>query len=590
MIVFLIYCSLGYAQKTKYKDLVLLLNAKQYETAEPHLKKYLKDNSENPHAFLFMGIVFQEKSMGNDLLKHTPILLSNSDSALLFFDKAYNAITERELKKHDEYYEEMYSRRDPRTGDFGVKFSDVRLDLETRVKNIKERKEKAKELKKHFVESERQYLAAVEQFKVIQSRFTSQSSFFLKSDEALVQQLTKLAQTYDSALIAFANYRTALKVIQKPNYNQQLNPQEITDFRKDGTSPADFFTDDLRIWDYKRWAKSSLETIENVINPLRERLIAYDISLNKLDLKIKRDSVSVMGDLDQLEDGLLYAQLTKYDPTPLPLSIFEMKKADLRYKSSVVVHKPSTDTSNVMLKLSYLADELKFAGRLDSLTKKLLERDISKEGENYQHFITKSYGNLSVLNSLIKTTQDFAGREKLKKEFAWENTMQATKWAINGADSIPLFFEHSRELKYKPLLIVENRYTVGLQYNDSTAIGYLYSITPSRKPDVKATFDVDKVSFTKRNLPILKCISTTDALQQVFFSLIYAESKVEERFPITVTKVYRSDGLAWSVNLKLDFIPTELIYNADTSELSIKISTMGENKIIVIDKNGKQIQ
>lgn len=590
MVVFLVYCSLGYSQKVKYKDLVLLLNAKQFETAEPHLKKYLKENDDNPHAYLFMGIIFQEKSLVNDILKHTPILLANSDSALLFFDKAYNSITEREIKKHDEYYEEMFSRRDPRTGDFGVKFSDVRLDLETRVKNIKERKEKAKELKKYFVESERLYLASVEQFKAIQSKFSSQSSFFLRSDEALVQQLTDLAKTYDSVLSVFGNYRTALKAIQKSNYNQQLNPQEITDFRKDGTAPVDFFSEDLRIWDYKRWGKSSVETIETVIIPLRERLIAYDISLNKLDLKIKRDSVSIVSDLDHLEDGLLYAQLSKYDPTPLPLSIFEMKKADLRYKSSVVAHKPFKDTINVMLKLSFLDEELKYVDQLDSLTKKLLERDIAKEGENYQHFITKSYGNQTVLNSLVKTTQDFANREKLKKEVEWENTMQATKWAISGIDSIPLFFEQSRDLKFKPLLILDNKYTIGLQYNDSTATGYLYSITNSRRPDVKASFEVDKISFTKRNLPILKCISTTDALQQVFFSLIYAESKVEERFPVTVTKVYRSDGLAWSVNLQLDFMPTELIYNADTAELSIKISTMGENKIIVIDKNGKQIQ
>ncbi len=590
LVVFLVYCSLGYSQKVKYKDLVLLLNAKQFETAEPHLKKYLKENDDNPHAYLFMGIIFQEKSLVNDILKHTPILLANSDSALLFFDKAYNSITEREIKKHDEYYEEMFSRRDPRTGDFGVKFSDVRLDLETRVKNIKERKEKAKELKKYFVESERLYLASVEQFKAIQSKFSSQSSFFLRSDEALVQQLTDLAKTYDSVLSVFGNYRTALKAIQKSNYNQQLNPQEITDFRKDGTAPVDFFSEDLRIWDYKRWGKSSVETIETVIIPLRERLIAYDISLNKLDLKIKRDSVSIVSDLDHLEDGLLYAQLSKYDPTPLPLSIFEMKKADLRYKSSVVAHKPFKDTINVMLKLSFLDEELKYVDQLDSLTKKLLERDIAKEGENYQHFITKSYGNQTVLNSLVKTTQDFANREKLKKEVEWENTMQATKWAISGIDSIPLFFEQSRDLKFKPLLILDNKYTIGLQYNDSTATGYLYSITNSRRPDVKASFEVDKISFTKRNLPILKCISTTDALQQVFFSLIYAESKVEERFPVTVTKVYRSDGLAWSVNLQLDFMPTELIYNADTAELSIKISTMGENKIIVIDKNGKQIQ
>jgi hypothetical protein len=590
LVVFLVYCSIGYSQKVKYKDLVLLLNSKQYEVAEPHLKRYLKSDDDTPHAFLFMGIVFQEKSMANDLLKHTPILLANSDSALFFFDKAYNTITERELKKHDEYYVEMFSRRDPRTGDFGVKFSDVRLDLETRVKNIKDRKEKAKELKKHFVESERLYLLSAEQFKAIQSKFNSQSSFFLRSDEVLVQQLTKLAQTYDSALIAFGNYRTALKAIQKPNYNQQLIPKEITDFKKDGIDPIDFFTDDLRIWDYKRWAKSSLETIESVINPLRERLIAYDISLNKLDLKLKRDSVSIVSDLDHLEDGLLYAQLSKYDPNPLPLSIFEMKKADLRYKSSVVAHKPFKDTSNLMLKLSFLNEELKYVDRLDSLAKKLLERDIAVEGENYQHFITKSYGNQAVLNSLVKTTQDFANREKLKKELDWESTMQTTKWAIDEKDSIPLFFEQSRDLKFKPLLILENKYTIGLQYSDSTATGYLYSITPSRRPDVKATFEVDKTSFTKRNLPILKCVSTTDALQQVFFSLIYAESKVQERFPVTITKVYRSDGLAWSVNLQLDFMPTELIYNADTAELSIKISTMGENKIIVIDKNGKQIQ
>jgi hypothetical protein len=390
-------------------------------------------------------------------------------------------------------------------------------------------------------------------------------------------------------LTVFGNYRSALKGIQKSNYNQQLSAQEIMDFKKDGTSAADFFQDDVRIWDYKRWANSSLETIENVIIPLRERLIAYDVSLNKLDLKLQKDSVSILGDLNHLEDGLLYAQLAKYDSNPLPLGIFELKKADLRYRSAVVVHKPFSDSSNVMQKLSNLDEELKYVNRLDSLAKKLLERDRLSDSLNYHHFITKAYGHQSALNSLIKTTQDFAKREQLKKQLAWENTMQATKWIISGTDSIPLFLEQSRDLRFKPLLIVENKYTIGLKYNDSTAIGYLYSITPSRRPDVNVSFEVDKTSFTKRNLPTLKCISTTDALQHVFFSLIYAERKVKERFPVTVTKVYRSDGLAWSVNLKLDFMPTELIYNADTAELSIKASTMGENKIIVIDKNGKQL-
>ena len=91
----------SYCQKVKYKDLILLLDARQFEKAEPFLKRYLKDNSENPNAYLFMGITYQEKALSNDVLTHAEILIANCDSAVLFFDKAYNNITEKELKRND---------------------------------------------------------------------------------------------------------------------------------------------------------------------------------------------------------------------------------------------------------------------------------------------------------------------------------------------------------------------------------------------------------------------------------------------------------------------------------------------------------
>ena len=153
-----------FSQKVKYKDLIVLLEAKQFEKAEPFLKKYLKDNQDNPNAFLYMGMIFQEKAFSNDILKHTDIIASNCDSASLFYDKAYNTITEKELRKNDEYYQ-SYSRRDLRTGEFGIKLSDVRLDIETRVKSVKERKEKVKETKKHFVTAEKLFLKCTQSFK-----------------------------------------------------------------------------------------------------------------------------------------------------------------------------------------------------------------------------------------------------------------------------------------------------------------------------------------------------------------------------------------------------------------------------------------
>jgi hypothetical protein len=579
----------SFAQKVKYKDLVEFLKVKQFEKAEPFLRRYLKENNDNPNAFLFMGITLQEKAFANDVLKHTDILVGNCDSAVLFFDKAYNAITEKELKRNDEYYE-MYSRRDLRTGEFGIKLSDVRLDLETRVKSLKERKEKVKELKKYYIQAESQYAKLNSTYRTIESKYGPERSFYLRADETLVGKLKELEVAFDSVLTSFNNYKSVSKQLSKTGYNQQLNLQEIVDMKRDGSSLADFTNDDLKIWDYKRWSKLTIETIEKVIYPMKDRLISYDIALNKLSDKIKKDSVSVSNEVAQLEDNLLYSQLLKYDADPLPIAVFDVKKAEMRYQSNVIIHKPLRDTSNVKLKLEYLTVELKSIKHLDSISGILAKRDLNAESDNYSHFITKSYGTKAVLASLISTTLDYAHREKLKKEIEWEATMQATKWAVNGTDSIPLFFDKSRELSHKPLVIVEEKYTIGLAYKDSLAIGYLYSITPTRIPDVKATFSVDQSSFNKRNLPIIKCRSTSDAAGQVFYSVIYSEGKVEDKFPATVTKVYRSDGLAWSNNIKLDMMPTEVTYSSESGELTIKISSGAETKIVVIDKSGKQIQ
>jgi phage anti-repressor protein len=579
-----------FAQKVKYKDLIVLLEAKQFERAEPFLRKYLKEDSDNPSAYLYMGMTLQEKAIANDILKNTDILLSNCDSSVLFFDKAYNAITEKELKRNDEYYQ-MYSRRDLRTGEFGIKLSDVRLDLETRVKNLKDRKDKVRELKKYFIDAEKLYTKANSSFKNIQSKYESESAFYLQSDDELVAQLNRLSSTFDSTITAFNSFSSVLKQLSKPGYNQQINLQEIVDLKRDGSSGADFYSDDLRLWDYKRWAKSSIDAIQNVINPLRDRLISYDISLNKLHQRIKKDSVSVLAELAQFEDGLLYGQLKKYDTNPLPIEVFEMKKAEMTYISSTLLHKPARDSSNVMQKLVYLNQELKYIDVLDSITSKLSLRDLSKDSEKYKLFITKAYGTQQVLASYISSTLEYAKREKLHKQVQWEATIQATKWIISGGDSIPLFLEQtSKELNFKPLQVVDEKYTVGIHLQDTIATGYLYSITPSRIADVASRFPLDRTVFTKRNLPVIKSLATADVSNSVYFALIYSESKVAEKFVAIVSKIMKTGGLTWSVNIKLDIAPSELSYSSETQELSIKLSNGSESRLVIIDKDGKQLQ
>src|ERR1041384_4787785 len=78
----------GFGQKIKYKDLFILLNAKQFDQAAPFLQKYLKENDDNPNAFLFMGLIYQDKFQAMDVLKETDGLLVKGDSSVFYLDLA----------------------------------------------------------------------------------------------------------------------------------------------------------------------------------------------------------------------------------------------------------------------------------------------------------------------------------------------------------------------------------------------------------------------------------------------------------------------------------------------------------------------
>jgi tetratricopeptide (TPR) repeat protein len=178
LMLYLFISTSVYGQKVKYKDIFGLLSTKQYEAAEPFLKKYLKENDDNPNAYLFMGTIFHEKSAKDDILKQTERAIAHMDSAIYYYDKAYKTITEKEVKKNDEYYV-LYNRRDLRTGEFGVKLSDIQFDLEKKMEGLRERIDRLKMVKHYFTLSDSLYKKSTALFHAIQANYKSQNEFFL---------------------------------------------------------------------------------------------------------------------------------------------------------------------------------------------------------------------------------------------------------------------------------------------------------------------------------------------------------------------------------------------------------------------------
>jgi hypothetical protein len=575
--------SMAFGQKIKYKDLFVLLNAKQYKEAEPFLKKYLKENQDNPHAFLSMGYIFEDKSTVNDVLKETEKLGSNIDSAVLYFDMAFKTITERELKKNDEYYQ-AFSRRDLRTGEFGLKISDIQFDLEKRMKVLRERNVLVKNAKQKFLFVQEVYNHSMNLFKKIAEGYKDQREFYLRADDGLTSNLRRLERKYDSCLVAFNDYNIALKALGKTGYNPELDPREITDFKKDGVSEVDFMEDVLKVWDYKRWAGSNLDVIEHEILPLGEKLTKLDAELNELREKIRKDSVSVGGELAGMKGKMTATGLEKFDPKPFPFDVFALKISELAYGSELASTKVLRDSTDVAVKLTLYKKQVKLLSAIDSLGTLALKRDLPYEAENYKAFIKNAYGSLDVLQSTLKTTADFAVTEKSEKQKRIVQLEKVVNWVVDQTDSVPATTA-VKSKKFTPLAIVESSHTFGFTFPDSSTFAYFYAITPSRKVQAKASFKLDSASFKKEKLPLLKGLSIADSGKQNFYVVLYSEEFVADKVPAVAYRV-TAEGLAWQNFMFLEGVPVETTMGG-ADELIIKISTTSGNKLVTVQPDGK---
>jgi hypothetical protein len=574
----------AWGQKIKYKDLFVLLSARQFPEAEPYLKKYLKDNDDNPNAYLYMGLILEEKATRTDILKENERYTSLLDSAVLYYGLAMKGMTEKEVSKNDEYYQ-MYNRRDARTGKFGAKHSDVLLDLETRMK-LKDRVKLAKELKVQLKESEASYHHAVKLFNGIQALYPDLKRLYLQADDSLVYKLGHLATVIDSCHIYFNEYKAIAKSIGRIGYNQDLNPQDITDFKKELVL-ADFYSDDIKIQDFKRWAHGATEVIEKEIKPMRDQLVARDMELGKLQQQVKKDSVSVMTELHALR-AKGFPELIKIEPNPLPLQVFHLKEAEIEFGSLVSENRSLRDTARLSNQLEALRKEIALAKKLDSVAGFLVERNIEEESANYKHFVTTAYGTSTVLKTFIRGTKEVALREVIRRESLIKRKADALNWMVDGNDSIPLTMPVPERIRFKPMIIQEEKYTTGIVYTDSVGAGYFYEITPSRQPALKAQFSVNKDAFKKRYLSVTKAISTQDDQGLVFFVLTYQEAKFKDKYQATLTKIYKVEGLAWSVDFALDQVPVEMTFAKETSELTVKTkSSIGELFLFVVNRDGK---
>lgn len=578
----------GFSQKIKYKDLFVLLNAQQFDEAEPFLKKYLKANDDNPNAYLFMGMIYKDKSLKTDVLRDTEKRIMFLDSAVYFFGLANKGMTEKEVDRNEEYYQ-MFNRRDVRNGKFGVKLSDVKLKLEEYMA-LKEKVKQIQTIKSQFVAAQLYYEKAQMIYTDIQKKYTGSRELYLRANESVVAGLIRLANIYDSCHMSFNDYKSSVAAYGNIGHNQDLDPLEIIDFKKQGNTPSDFYSDDLKVWDYKRWALSAVEMIERDIIPAKEQLIALDAELNREQQRIRKDSVSVMSSMGVLRNKLSMQVLRRLDPDPMPIKVFSLKLAELEYGSLVVENKVLRDTASLATQATALEKEYKLSHLTDSLATLLDTDQLVRDAENYSQYVSSSYGTVDALRTYITSTREFAARAAAHKKELLVQKRALIKWVIHNSDSIPLDEEIAARGKYKPL-IIKQKVTAGLVYADSIPSGYAYLIPTSHKTETGGVFPVDPVIFRKINIPVTKVLTLADEKSGTLLALFFQEVRVNEKFPAVLVRINRGEPASLNLPYAFDQMPDELVFSPDTQVISVKTkSSQGEVSATNFDKSGKVVK
>ena len=126
-------------KKVKYdKDIFPLIAAKNFDQAIPMIFTYLSDpkNESHANANLQIGLFYENRVNSLHIVNDSTAILGASDTSVIYLSKAKALITEKELKKNDEFYQDFY-RRDLRSGEFGIKISDVHLDIENKLESLR---------------------------------------------------------------------------------------------------------------------------------------------------------------------------------------------------------------------------------------------------------------------------------------------------------------------------------------------------------------------------------------------------------------------------------------------------------------------
>lgn len=503
------------AQKVKYKDIYPMLESKNYDSAIPLLKQYLADekNQEDGNANLQMGLYYEQQVSNYHLIEDSTAITQAADSAFYYLQEAKKFIDDKELKKHDDYYQSYY-RRDLRTGDFGIKLSDVHLDIENKIKSTKAIVDHADDVYSTLFAINKSYEICKEAYQSFGNRFKTKKNFYIRSNQDQLDTLELIIDKMSYILSDFGKVRDAVSLTGVKGYSPELEFKPIVEFGFDGMNDVDFFANDVVAWDYGAWAEQSLKDIERNVQTMKKGVVHFNHKL-KSDYESLNGLASVDADhLTTKIDRELLSSMHELDENPIPEELFniQISRNIYTYLSKPLQNPKIEDESDVDYQLMVTDSLMSLLDTIEKNAIQLVEPYVTEGRHKYPELIDGEYGGDFGLIKLRKEMESFVDVGRRKWEEKNDLFKERSKWAVSadGADSIYLASE--REEGVAPSYLSDyyviatykddsaNIYAIGLDFKGSKDKGFVMMVDKGRMIQWKEDFDLTGFKYDKTSL------------------------------------------------------------------------------------------
>ncbi len=581
------------AQKIKYKDLFPLLEAKNYDQAEPQLRIFLSEekNADEANAHYQYALLMEKYFQEGDILLDTSSTSAYADTTIAFYRLAKGLITEKELKKNDQYYQSFY-RRDLRTGDFGIKISDVHLDIEKRIEAVELRRQQTRELHQRLASIKETENSMIMAYNNLVTSYESYYDFILKAD---FEEISALGTLADFQFLMITKSKEIKETATTLGLEGQYESLEFQPLASEFTGVIGIMTTldgTLETYDIDEWVGKAKLDINGDISYLKRLFQTTDEQLVKGKEDLLKGDWRANFPTEVPEDMIQLSE--KYDPDngPTDLVAARINENIIIALSDTVISKDWTDS----LKIAYhveTCDSIK--GHLGEMTALLsgLGDKLSNSTTYYSKFFTSRYENLdgaiAYVNDLAKWTDDQIVKWDTVSAF-WD---MRNNWGISETDTIslnPVDTSFTGDYFTLGKWVVDDYDVISYGVKKDSLLGFIARFGPDRKMKWETRFE--STLFEGRIDQRFEQDTLIAGEEDIAFFLF--DPIGSGRHNMTVVSFSLEGNTNWSVSVNAEQKPVYSTYSSGIKQHTIFLHPQeayplpdGRLGYIVIDQNGE---